>query len=72
MCQWHIFSKKREAVTVQGTVAERNSMQGTAAADVQVPSLAPKIDILRKKDVDFYFFTINYSLFTNTLDFWCR
>ena len=25
----------------------------------------PKIDILRKKDVDFFFFTLNFSLFTN-------
>ncbi len=32
---------------------------------------APKIDILRKKDVDFYFLTFHYSLFTIfTVDFW--
>jgi len=33
----------------------------------QIWLAAPKVDILLQKDVDFYFFTIDYSLFN---DFW--
>ena len=42
---------------------------GGNTVPVQVRSAAPKIDILRQKDVDFYFFTLHFSL-KSRVDFW--